>query len=394
MKKPNKIMQRIMVMTVLMIGLFAVGLSSNYGQDYQYTTVLPTTPLSGDVYTIHAAPNPNFVLTTYNHDAGVTDGTSVSLWENSNNKGQQWVIVPTGDKDLVWYGKKYPQYYIIGRASGLMLGHNSKIYAYDPKNVYLKWLFIPKSNGYILKPVAEKDRALTKNVSVVGNGSNIELNWFDQAMEFKLSKKTEFTVPTETSSSNTDRLNSDSLKIRWQNGQPIFPETKKPFATIQTYIPGYMVTDPNISSVDKMNISPFYILQKESFPNEVIKFDNSGNASQARPNYSYSAGITKSQSTSRTQTFGISVTVGTGETSPIQASVTASYESAWTTEESTGTENTTTKGAEFDVEPGHAAALYTIKYVFTVKRKDGEIVNTWEVFGPADFKPISSAKSD
>jgi hypothetical protein len=197
-------------------------------------------------------------------------------------------------------------------------------------------------------------------------------------------------MPVPPKDVDSDRLDVNRLRITWDSGQPVYPNTDTPFATTFRYLPGFIIKDDGLSDKDKMMYSPFYILQKESFPNEILKFDNSDHNTISDQTYSYSSGISESEMNSRTNTFSVSVTGGTGDASPAKFEMTYSFSHAWTNEKTTGKSSETTRSSTIHIKPGEAMALYAVKYKFTVKRLNGTIISSWEVNGSNEIKPISS----
>ncbi|AUC82022.1 hypothetical protein [Lacinutrix sp. Bg11-31] len=357
---------------------------------------------TGDVYQLEVIkPGKDHVLSV--SGSGDMDNT---YWYNRKHTGytkmmQQWLILPTGDQPVWLDGTSYEQYYIINQYTGKPLNMSGYDDLDPVVNMYFdakkgqKWLFIPNSSkGFTIKnSYWNKAFSGAKHLSN-GNFGNVTYTYAANSPSLSnivLWKAKGYNMRTPSINAETSNK-KPNLEITWSNGNPVYPKTDKPFASEFEYLPAFIIKDNGLTNTEKIKYSPFYKLIKESYILEIDKSDNSGNNNEIEIKYYYSSGITESESNSRTESFSVSVTGGTGEASPVKFEMSAEFGMAWTNEKSTGTEKISGKETTVLVSPGYATGLYSTKYKFTLKRLDETSIKSWEVYGPDNKTIISSMK--
>jgi hypothetical protein len=258
-----------------------------------------------------------------------------------------------------------------------------------------KWLFIRNGSGGFTVKNSYYNKAFSGAANLSnGNFGNVTYTYAADSpslVNIVLWKAKGYKLPTPSINAETSNK-KPNLEITWSNGNPVFPKTDKPFLSEFEYLPAFIIKDNGLTNTERIKYSPFYKLIKESYVLEIDKSDNSGNNNEIEIKYYYSSGITESESNSRTESFSVSVTGGTGEASPVKFEMTAEFGMAWTNEKSTGTEKISGKETTVPVSPGYATGLYSTKYKFTLQRLDGTSIKSWEVYGPDNKKIISSMK--
>jgi hypothetical protein len=357
---------------------------------------------TGDVYQLEVIkPGKDHVLSV--SGSGDMDNT---YWYNRKHTGytkmmQQWLILPTGDQPVWLDGTFHEQYYIISQYTGKPLNMSGYDDLDPVVNMYFdakkgqKWLFIPNNSGGFTIKNSYYNKAFSgaKHLSN-GNFGNVTYTYSADSPSLSnivLWKAKGYKMPTPSINAETSNK-EPNLEITWSNGNPVYPKTDKPFLSEFEYLPAFIINDNGLTNTEKIKYSPFYKLIKESYILEIDKSDNSGNNNEIEIKYYYSSGITESESNSRTESFSVSVTGGTGEASPVKFEMSAEFGMAWTNEKSTGTEKISGKETTVPVSPGYATGLYSTKYKFTLQRLDGTSIKSWEVYGPDNKKIISSMK--
>jgi hypothetical protein len=370
---------------------------------WQKTKDLPNaTKPTGDVYQLEViAPGKDHVLTVKSSSSWAETYWVDRKFTGYIPAGQVWLIFPTGDQKVMLDGNYYEQYYIVSQYSGKALNMKDNnnldpviIMPFD-KNKGQKWIFIPnKSGGFTVKNSTSNKAFAGSSYYANGNFGNVTYTYATDSPSLSnivLWKAKGYEMPTPSINAGTSNK-EPTLEITWSNGSPVFPKTDKPFLSEFEYLPAFIVKDNGLTNTEKIKYSPFYKLIKESYILEIDKSDNSGNNNEIEIKYYYSSGITESESNSRTESFSVSVTGGTGEASPVKFEMTAEFGMAWTNEKSTGTEKISGKETTVPVSSGYATGLYSTKYKFILQRLDGTVIKSWEVYGPDNKKIISSMR--
>lgn len=165
----------------------------------------------------------------------------------------------------------------------------------------------------------------------------------------------------------------DIVWVRDSHNNPI------PFSV--AYLPCTMVQDEafrgNIRG--QVNETPFYRLEKYAVYRKA-QFNNNTGGKNGRMGFEYSVGMSKTETETMTHTVGVSMTVGyDGAVVKAGPSVSMTVSYSFGLEKSTARtmSQEIKKSVQYDVPANGAGCLYTVSYVYKLKRANGEEVNSW-----------------
>jgi hypothetical protein len=154
------------------------------------------------------------------------------------------------------------------------------------------------------------------------------------------------------------------------------------------YLPCVSVTDDAYKNrlLDQVTETPFYTLEMHRIY-QVASFNTNAAITPGKHTFQYTYGVSESVSTSISHTLGVSVTVGTSAeagvpevgsvgvsvsvTTEYTFGITSSSDRTWSREQTTSIEN--------EVPAGGAGCLFTVIYLYILKRADGNEVARWQV---------------
>ncbi|MCO6449675.1 MAG: Vps62-related protein [Caldilineales bacterium] len=192
------------------------------------------------------------------------------------------------------------------------------------------------------------------------------------AVQFPIERTgTQATPPELTSMAPPD----EKTMVRDANGKPI------PFST--SYLSCVQVNDDRYVNNLKRQVAetPFYTLEKFAIY-KVASFHTNSSNDSGTFNFTYTTGMSETDTQSISHTAGIEVTVGVegsvgAGTVTVSASTTVSYSLGITNELSTTLSTETSHSVEYTIPAKGAGCLFTLSYLFVLKRGDGSEVRSW-----------------
>jgi len=163
------------------------------------------------------------------------------------------------------------------------------------------------------------------------------------------------------------------------------PTEKVKTKTIITYIPFYSVQD-NLDNA--YELSPYYSVIREDYWNPVAFSDCPiDNTNDCTLTFAQKQTWSKEDYKSMTNTIGFSYSLEAGasvEGFGFKATYTASYSLGLTSGSSHSESFSQTETVSTEVKKGSSVTAWQQYSVFTIKRKDGTVVNEWNTFLPSN----------
>lgn len=154
-----------------------------------------------------------------------------------------------------------------------------------------------------------------------------------------------------------------------------------------TYLACVEVHDERYDSDPRAQVvaSPFYSLEKYAIY-RLASFNSNSSNDAGEFTFTYTEGLSETDTTSISNTIGASVTTGVTagvEDGPVSASVSVSTTLSYALNITTQTASTLTKetstSVKYTLPARGAGCLYTKSYYYVLKRKDGSDVSSWTV---------------